>query len=80
MLMKHVTLMGTNWETPKGKFPLLPGKSLPLQSLATVLHRKHEVFSQLPRPQALIKKFHMSHYMKGLHEVVHYRRAKGSGI
>ena len=26
----------------------------------------------LPRPQALIKKFHASHYMKGLHEVVHH--------
>jgi hypothetical protein len=25
----------------------------------------------LPRPQALIKKVHASHYMKGLHEVVH---------
>ena len=26
---------------------------------------------ELPRPQALTKKFHASHYMKGLHEVVH---------
>ena len=26
----------------------------------------------LPRPQALIKKFHASHYMKGLHEVVRH--------
>ena len=25
----------------------------------------------LPRPQALIKKIQASHYMKGLHEVVH---------
>jgi hypothetical protein len=25
----------------------------------------------LPRTQALIKKFNASHYMKGLHEVVH---------
>ena len=26
----------------------------------------------LPRPQALIKKFHANHYMKGLHEVVRH--------
>jgi hypothetical protein len=28
--------------------------------------------NELPRPQALIKKFHASHYMKGLHEVVRH--------
>jgi hypothetical protein len=27
--------------------------------------------SGLPRPQALIKKFHACHYIEGLHEVVH---------
>jgi hypothetical protein len=34
---------------------------------------------QLPRPQALIKKFHASHYMKGLHEVVH-RDEQAQGV
>ena len=33
----------------------------------------------LPRPQALIKKFHASHYMKGLHEVVH-RDEQAQGV
>jgi hypothetical protein len=40
------------------------------------LSRKYNMFQYkclvLPRPQALIKKFHASHYMKGLHEVVHH--------
>ena len=33
----------------------------------------------LPRPQALIKRFHASHYMKGLHEVVH-RDEQAQGV
>jgi hypothetical protein len=32
-----------------------------------------------PRPQALIKKVHASHYMKGLHEVVH-RDEQAQGV
>jgi hypothetical protein len=32
---------------------------------------KSQVCIFLPRPQALIKIFHASHYMKSLHEVVH---------
>ena len=35
--------------------------------------------TSLPRPQALIKKFHASHYMKGLHEVVH-RDEQAQGV
>jgi hypothetical protein len=35
--------------------------------------------NNLPRPQALIKKFHASHYMKGLHEVVH-RDEQAQGV
>jgi hypothetical protein len=37
-------------------------------------HKPSTIFMALrllPRPQALIKKFHASHYMKGLHEVEH---------
>jgi hypothetical protein len=37
------------------------------------------IISTLPRPQALIKKFHASHYMKGLHEVVH-RDEQAQGV
>jgi hypothetical protein len=33
----------------------------------------------LPRPKALIKIFHASHYMKGLHEVVH-RDEQAQGV
>jgi hypothetical protein len=33
----------------------------------------------LPRPQALIKTFYASHYMKGLHEVVH-RDEQAQGV
>jgi hypothetical protein len=33
----------------------------------------------LPRPQALINKVHASHYMKGLHEVVH-RDEQAQGV
>jgi hypothetical protein len=38
-----------------------------------------EIEKSLPRPQALIKKFHASHYMKGLHEVVH-RDEQAQGV
>jgi hypothetical protein len=37
----------------------------------TLYTRPIDKLLYLPRPQALIKKFHASHYMKGLHEVVH---------
>ena len=36
-------------------------------------------FGTLPPPQALIKKFHASHYMKGLHKVVH-RDEQAQGV
>jgi hypothetical protein len=39
----------------------------------------YHILYPLPRPQALIKKFHASHYMKGLHEVVH-RDEQAQGV
>ena len=39
----------------------------------------NRIVTYLPRPQALIKKFHASHYMKGLHEVVH-RDEQSQGV